>query len=94
MQAVLGRWNARRSSAVPPELIGRIAPTYRGHQLARRVPLPDRAVCRATAAVIAGGEISRWWPLRRPDTPGKTISAEEQEHSANQAPGETVREIT
>src|SRR5260221_9278613 len=27
MQAVLDRWNARRSSAVPPELIGRIAPT-------------------------------------------------------------------
>jgi hypothetical protein len=27
MQAILDRWNARRSSAVPPELIGRIAPT-------------------------------------------------------------------
>jgi TnpA family transposase len=27
MQAVLDRWNARRSSVVPPELIGRIAPT-------------------------------------------------------------------
>ena len=24
---VLDRWNARRSTAVPPELIGRIAPT-------------------------------------------------------------------
>jgi TnpA family transposase len=27
MQSVLDRWNARRSTAVPPELIGRIAPT-------------------------------------------------------------------
>jgi hypothetical protein len=27
MQPVLDRWNARRSTAVPPELIGRIAPT-------------------------------------------------------------------
>jgi hypothetical protein len=27
MQLVLDRWNTRRSSAVPPELIGRIAPT-------------------------------------------------------------------
>src|SRR5260221_11301424 len=40
----------------------------------RRVPLPDRAICRTTAAVIAGGEISRRWPLRRPDTPGKIPS--------------------
>jgi hypothetical protein len=47
------------------------ADPYRGHQLARRVPLPDRAICRTTGAVIAGGEISRRWPLRRPDTPGK-----------------------
>ena len=29
MQAILDRWNARRSSAVPPELIARIAPTAR-----------------------------------------------------------------
>src|SRR5450755_5098141 len=29
MQAILDRWNARRSSAVPPELIGRIAPPAR-----------------------------------------------------------------
>ena len=28
MQAILDRWNARRSSAVPPELIARIAPTH------------------------------------------------------------------
>jgi hypothetical protein len=27
MQAALDRWSARRSTAVPPELIGRIAPT-------------------------------------------------------------------
>jgi Tn3 transposase DDE domain len=27
MQAGLDRWNARRASVVPPELIGRIAPT-------------------------------------------------------------------
>lgn len=27
MQSALNRWNARRSTAVPPELIGRIAPT-------------------------------------------------------------------
>jgi TnpA family transposase len=27
MQAALNRWNARRATAVPPELIGRIAPT-------------------------------------------------------------------
>jgi hypothetical protein len=27
MQAALDRWHARRSNAVPPELIGRIAPT-------------------------------------------------------------------
>lgn len=27
MQAALDQWNARRSTAVPPELIGRIAPT-------------------------------------------------------------------
>jgi Tn3 transposase DDE domain len=27
MQALLDRWNTRRSTAVPPELIGRIAPT-------------------------------------------------------------------
>jgi TnpA family transposase len=27
MQSVLDRWNARRSTAVPPQLIGRIAPT-------------------------------------------------------------------
>jgi TnpA family transposase len=27
MQSVLDRWNTRRSTAVPPELIGRIAPT-------------------------------------------------------------------
>ena len=27
MQLVLDRWNTRRSTAVPPELIGRIAPT-------------------------------------------------------------------
>ncbi len=27
MQGILDRWNARRSTAVPPELIGRIAPT-------------------------------------------------------------------
>jgi TnpA family transposase len=28
MQMVLDRWNTRRSTAVPPELIGRIAPTH------------------------------------------------------------------
>jgi hypothetical protein len=27
MQSLLDRWNARRSTAVPPQLIGRIAPT-------------------------------------------------------------------
>ena len=27
MQSVLDQWNARRSTAVPPQLIGRIAPT-------------------------------------------------------------------
>jgi len=27
MQSVLDRWNTRRSTAVPPQLIGRIAPT-------------------------------------------------------------------
>ena len=27
MQSVLDRWNARRATAVPPELVGRIAPT-------------------------------------------------------------------
>lgn len=27
MQSVLERWNARRSTVVPPELIGRISPT-------------------------------------------------------------------
>jgi TnpA family transposase len=27
MQSILDRWNTRRSTAVPPELIGRIAPT-------------------------------------------------------------------
>jgi hypothetical protein len=27
MQAILDHWNVRRSSAVPPELIGRTAPT-------------------------------------------------------------------
>ena len=27
MQLVLDRWNTRRSTTVPPELIGRIAPT-------------------------------------------------------------------
>jgi len=27
MQSVLDRWNARRSTSVPPQLVGRIAPT-------------------------------------------------------------------
>ena len=27
MQSVMDRWNTHRSTAVPPELIGRIAPT-------------------------------------------------------------------
>ena len=27
MQSILDRWNGRRATAVPPELIGRIAPT-------------------------------------------------------------------
>jgi hypothetical protein len=27
MQRILDRWNTRRSTSVPPELIGRIAPT-------------------------------------------------------------------
>ena len=27
MQSILDRWNVRRATAVPPELIGRIAPT-------------------------------------------------------------------
>jgi Tn3 transposase DDE domain-containing protein len=27
MQSIFDRWNTRRASAVPPELIGRIAPT-------------------------------------------------------------------
>jgi hypothetical protein len=38
MQPVLDRWNTRRSTTVPPELIGRIAPASHGRQQsARRV---------------------------------------------------------
>ena len=65
MQLVLDRWNTRRSTTVPPELIGRIAPT--------RTEASICAACLAfpssntlIAAVTGGNKITGYGCLNRP----------------------------
>ena len=57
MQSILDRCNVRRATAVPPELIGRIAPPNGEDRAARGLQLPHRAIRRAAASVILGSEI-------------------------------------
>jgi hypothetical protein len=58
MRSVLDHWNARRAAGVPPELIGRIAPSY---QFVRRVHLSDRAIQSAVVTVTFSSKITGLW---------------------------------